>query len=114
MEGISQWRSSSERTQQRQHSDWQSTWRMTSTASFIPIVPEEVIIIYGFYDAGPGVAGLPDRDQCYATIYSTRNQSWMGNVAPPGSSEAQNSFSRLVLAAPRGNGMNSMQNCDAV
>ena len=38
----------------------------------------------------------------------------MGAVAPPGSSQAQQPFSRFVLAAPHDNGMNSMQSADAV
>ena len=38
----------------------------------------------------------------------------MGAVAPPGSLQAQQPFSRFVLAAPHDNGMNSMQSADAV
>lgn len=38
----------------------------------------------------------------------------MGDVAPPGSPQAQLPFSRFVLAAPHDNGMNSMQYADAV
>lgn len=38
----------------------------------------------------------------------------MGAVAPPGSPQAQQPFSRFVLAAPHDNGMNSMQQADAV
>ena len=38
----------------------------------------------------------------------------MGTVAPPGSSQAQQPFSRFVLAAPHDNGMNSMQSADVV
>ena len=38
----------------------------------------------------------------------------MGAVAPPGSSQAQQPFSRFVLAAPHDNGMNNMQSADAV
>ena len=36
----------------------------------------------------------------------------MGAIAPPGSSQAQQPFSRFVLAAPHDNGMNSMQSAD--
>lgn len=87
---------------------------MTSTANFKPIVTDSVIITYGFYDAGHGEAGLPNKDQCYVTVCSVENKSWMGAVAPPGSPQAQQPFSRFVLAAPHDNGMNSMQSADAV
>ena len=83
-------------------------------AEFAPIVTEAVIITFGFYDAGHGEAGLPNRDQCYVTICSTSNKAWMGAVAPQGSPQAQHPFSRFVLAAPHDNGMNSMQQADAV
>ena len=73
-----------------------------------------MIITYGFYDAGHGEAGLPNHDQCYVTVCSTDNKTWMGNVVPPGSPQQQFSFSRFVLAAPHDNGMNSMQSADAV
>src|SRR5271170_8078886 len=87
---------------------------MISTQHFAPITESDAIITYGFYDAGHGEAGLPDRDQCYVTICPRSNESWMGEVAPPGSSEASLPFSRFVLPAPHDNGMNSMQNADAV
>lgn len=87
---------------------------MRSTQAFTPIVTSEVIITYGFYDAGHGECGLTNRDQCYVTITSIQNHSWMGTVAPPGSPQAQKPFSRFVLAAPHDNGMNSMESCDAV
>jgi len=87
---------------------------MVSTQHFSPIVEADAIITYGFYDAGHGEAGLTDRDQCYVTISPRSNGSWMGELAPPGSPEAQLPFSRFVLPAPHDNGMNSMQNADAV
>jgi hypothetical protein len=77
------------------------------------IVTNDLIIAYGFYDAGPGVAGLPSSDQCWVTV--TPNYSnWMGQVAPPGSSQASKPFSRMFLPAAHDIGMNSMQNADAV
>lgn len=82
--------------------------------AFTPIVTEEVIITYGFYDAGHGEAGLTNHDQCYVTVCSIANKTWMGTVAPPGSPQAQLPFSRFVLAAPHDNGMNSMRSADAV
>lgn len=87
---------------------------MTSTQAFAPIVTDEVIITYCFYDAGHGQVGLTNRDQCYVTVCSTANRYWMGTLAPPGSPQAQKPFSRFVLAAPHDNGMNSMTTCDAI
>ena len=87
---------------------------MLSTQHFSPITESDVIITYGFYDAGHGEAGLPDRDQCYVTICPRTNADWMGDLAPPGSKEATLPFSRYVLPAPHDNGMNSMQNAEAV
>lgn len=71
--------------------------------------PEDnIIITYGFYDAGSGKFGLPDKDHCYVTV--TRLLSgWQGEVAPPGSIQAQKPFSRFALAAPHDPGMNQMQ-----
>ncbi|KAG0196314.1 hypothetical protein BGX28_010301 [Mortierella sp. GBA30] len=86
---------------------------MTATKDFAPIVTDDAIITYGFYAAGPGEVGLTNRHQCYVTICSKDNVSWMGAVAPPGSAAAQKPFSRFVLAAPHDNGMNSMTICDS-
>jgi len=72
-----------------------------------------IIVSYGFYDAGLGVAGLPSTDQCYVTVtpnYST----WMSDVAPTGSLQASKPFSKLCLPAAHDIGMNSMHNADAV
>ncbi|OJJ47346.1 hypothetical protein ASPZODRAFT_65854 [Penicilliopsis zonata CBS 506.65] len=87
---------------------------MIATQDFHPVVTEDAIITYGFYAAGHGEVGLPDRHQCYVTICSRANAAWMGSVAPPGSAAAQKPFTRFVLAAPHDNGMNSMASCDAV
>ena len=87
---------------------------MTATQSFVPIVTDEVVVTYCFYDAGHGEFGLTNRDQCYVTVCSTSNRYWMGSVAPPGSLQAQKPFSRFVIAAPHDNGMNSMRSCDAI
>lgn len=87
---------------------------MLSTQHFTPITAEDVIITYGFYDAGHGDAGLTNRDQCYVTVCPRANADWMGHLAPPGSPAASLPFSRFVLPAPHDNGMNSMQHPDAV
>ena len=77
------------------------------------IVTKDRILAYGFYNAGPGVAGLPKANQCYVTV--TPNYSgWMGQLAPPGSSQAGQPFFKMFLPAAHDIGMNSMQNADAV
>ena len=86
---------------------------MTAMENQISIVTNDIIVCYGFYDAGPGVAGLPSSDQCYVTV--TPNYSgWMGEVAPQGSPQASKPFSSLFLPAAHDIGMNSMQSADAV
>lgn len=87
---------------------------MISTQHLAPFVLEDAIITYGFYDAGHGDAGLTNRHQCYVTICSKANANWMGMLAPPGSPQAQLPFARFVLPAPHDNGMNTMQNAEAV
>lgn len=87
---------------------------MISTEHFAPFVLEDVIITYGFYDAGHGNIGLTNRDQCYVTVAPKSNAFWMGYLAPPGSPQAQLPYARFVLPAPHDNGMNGMQNADAV
>ncbi|KAF8936459.1 PLC-like phosphodiesterase [Dissophora ornata] len=87
---------------------------MTATVDFLPIITSDAIITYGFYAAGHGEVGLTNHHQCYVTICSRDNRSWMGTLAPPGSPAAQKPFSRFVLAAPHDNGMNTMQICDIV
>ncbi|KAH7416703.1 PLC-like phosphodiesterase [Cadophora sp. MPI-SDFR-AT-0126] len=64
---------------------------LKTMANQASIVRNDVIVSYGYYDAGPGVAGLPNRDQCYVTP-----------------------FSKLFLPAAHDIGMNSMQSSDAV
>ncbi|KAF2197509.1 PLC-like phosphodiesterase [Delitschia confertaspora ATCC 74209] len=77
------------------------------------IFAEDVVIVYGFYDAGPGAAGLPKQHECYVTV--TQNYSdWMRDVAPPGSEKADKPFNRMVLPSPHDIGMNSMQNAQAM
>ncbi|KAF9437515.1 hypothetical protein BGZ76_000448 [Entomortierella beljakovae] len=87
---------------------------MKATSEFSPIITSDAIITYGFYDAGHGAFGLTNRHQCYVTICSRDNASWMSTVAPPGSPQAQKPFSRFALAAPHDNGMNGMKICDAI
>jgi hypothetical protein len=84
---------------------------MVDTKYTPAIQVKDLIITYGFYDAGPGLAGLTDRDQFYIAIGHNNNR-WMGKVAPRGSSGAGKPFSRMVLPSPHDCGMNSMQNSD--
>ena len=77
------------------------------------ILKDDVIVAYGFYDAGPGIAGLPKSHQCYVTV--TPNYSdWMGSIAPPNSPQAEKAFNRLVLPSSHDIGMNSMQTSEAM
>lgn len=86
---------------------------MSAMSNQISVVTDNVIVCYGFYDAGLGVAGLPKYDQCYVTV--TPNYSnWQGNVAPPGSPQASKPFSKFFLPAVHDVGMNSMQSSEAL
>jgi hypothetical protein len=86
---------------------------MASMADQTSVVTDDIIVCYGFYDAGVGVAGLPKCDQCYVTV--TPNYSnWQGSVAPPGSQQASKPFSKFFLPAVHDVGMNSMQSSEAL
>ncbi|KAF4631980.1 hypothetical protein G7Y89_g6158 [Cudoniella acicularis] len=77
------------------------------------VIANDVIVSFGFYDAGPGVAGLPNSEQVWVTV--TPNYSgWMGQVAPPGSEQAAKPFTKFFLPAAHDIGMNSMDNSLAV
>jgi hypothetical protein len=68
---------------------------------------EDVVICYGFYDAGPGVAGLPKQHLCYVTV--TRNLSdWMKDALPQDQDISTRKFNRMVLPAAHDIGMNAM------
>jgi hypothetical protein len=80
------------------------------------VINGDLTVTYGFYDApdvAQGSGGLPTSDQCW--VYVAPNySSWMGQVAPPGSAQADKPFSKFFLPAAHDVGMNSMQNADAV
>jgi hypothetical protein len=38
---------------------------MTKTEATLSIIKDDLIISYGFYDAGAGLVGLPNREQCW-------------------------------------------------
>lgn len=68
---------------------------------------EDLVICYGFYDAGPGIAGLPKQHLCYVTV--TRNQeNWMKDVLPQNDDISSKPFHRAVLPAAHDIGMNNM------
>lgn len=77
------------------------------------VITNEHVVCYGFYDAGTGIAGLPNRDQLWVTV-TPNHSAWMGQLAPRGSSQASKSFSKLFLPAAHDIGMNSMQSADAL
>ncbi|KAL5411272.1 hypothetical protein PMIN06_002010 [Paraphaeosphaeria minitans] len=68
---------------------------------------EDLVVCYGFYDAGPGIAGLPKQHLCYVTV--TRNlENWMRDVLPQYDSISSNKLTKMVLPAAHDIGMNSM------
>ncbi|KAF1845179.1 PLC-like phosphodiesterase [Cucurbitaria berberidis CBS 394.84] len=72
------------------------------------IFVEDLIVVYGFYDAGPGLAGLPKQHQCYVTV--TRNyENWMKEVIPPEDDRSNRPFNRMVLPSAHDIGMNGLQ-----
>lgn len=77
------------------------------------VITNGIIVSYGFYDAGPGVAGLPSSDQCWVSV-TPDYSGWMGQLAPQGSPQATQPFRKLMLPAVHDVGMNSMQSADAV
>jgi hypothetical protein len=77
-------------------------------------VTKDIIIAYGMYDSGKTkAAGLPNVNQVWVTVHENQSQ-WMGKLAPPGSTEAVEPFTKLVLPCAHDFGMNSMQNAEAI
>ena len=86
---------------------------MNNLAQTPSVFVEDCIISYGFYDAGPGAAGLPKQHQCYVTV--THNyENWMRDVIPPNTDKADRPFRKLVLPSSHDIGMNSMQTAQAL
>lgn len=74
------------------------------------VLTEDLIIVYGLYEAGPGLAGLPNQHECYVTV--TRNyEDWMRDVIPQDGDKSNRPFSRMILPSAHDIGMNSMQTC---
>ena len=77
-------------------------------------VAEDVIVTYGMYDAGrTTAAGLPNSNQVWVTVQENQSK-WMGALAPEGSEQAAEPFTKLVLPCAHGVGANSMQNVEAI
>jgi hypothetical protein len=74
---------------------------------------EDLVIAYGFYDAGPGYAGLPKQHQCYVTV-TPNFAHWMRDTIPQDAEISTRPFNRMVLPAAHDVGMNSMGTCLAV
>jgi hypothetical protein len=71
------------------------------------IFADNLIICYGFYDAGPGLAQLPKQHQCYITV--TQNyENWMRDVIPQADDKSNRPFHKMVLPSAHDIGMNSM------
>ena len=77
------------------------------------VLTSDAVITYGYYHAGNGQAGLPNRCQCYVTV-TPNCSAWMATVAPNGSSQADLLFSRLVLPSAHDVGMNDEQCTDLI
>jgi hypothetical protein len=57
------------------------------------IFANDLVICYGFYYAGPGLAQLPKQHQCYVTV--TRNyENWMHDVIPQADDKWNRPFHR--------------------
>jgi hypothetical protein len=77
---------------------------MSQTSS---IFANNLVICYGFYDAGPGLAQLPKQHQCYITV--TKNyENWMRDVIPQASDISNRPFHKMVLPSAHDIGMNNM------
>jgi hypothetical protein len=77
------------------------------------IIKDDIFITYSFYDAGPGVAGLPKQHQCNVTV-TLNHSDWIRDIAPVGSPQANKPFHRMVLPSPHDIGMNSMTTSKAI
>jgi hypothetical protein len=77
------------------------------------IFAEDLIIAYGFYDAGPGHAGLPKQHQCYVTVTKSY-ENWMRDVIPQNDDKSNRPFSKMVLPSSHDIGMNSMATSTAL
>ncbi|CAN9237726.1 unnamed protein product [Alternaria sp. RS040] len=71
------------------------------------IFANDLIITYGFYDAGPGLAELPKQHQCYVTV-SKNYENWMRDVISQGSEKSHRPFHKMVLSSSHDIGMNNM------
>ncbi|KAG9184962.1 hypothetical protein G6011_11792 [Alternaria panax] len=77
------------------------------------IFANDLVISYGFYDAGPGLADLPKQHQCYVAV--TPNYSnWMRDVIPQGEQTSHAPFHRMVLPSAHDIGMNNMASSHAL
>lgn len=86
---------------------------LTTLPEMTSVVQVPCIVTVGFYDAGSGVFGLPNSDECFVTVTPNR-ANWMGQVAPLGSAQAAKPFTTFVLPCPHDCGMNTMQYCDTI
>lgn len=68
---------------------------------------EDMVVCFGFYDAGPGVAGLPKQHLCYVSVSFDRGD-WMGEVVRRDSEAEGRKLGSMVLPGAHDIGMNSM------
>ncbi|KAK3335892.1 PLC-like phosphodiesterase [Cercophora scortea] len=86
---------------------------IASTPSVFSPNNDNIIVTYGFYEAGQGHDVLPNQHQCYITV-TPNYANWQGKLAPPGSPQENKPFSRLVLPSAHDVGMNSMESSDSL
>ena len=70
-------------------------------------------ISYGFYDAGPGVGGLTNQDQCYAYLTDCY-ESWMDGLVRAFPAAAGKPFHQFFLPGVHDAGMNTMNSANAL
>lgn len=61
---------------------------LTTLSEMNSVVQVPCIVTIGFYDAGSGVAGLPNSDECFVTV-APYHANWMGQVAPISSAQVR-------------------------
>ncbi|KAF7984805.1 hypothetical protein HWV62_11816 [Athelia sp. TMB] len=76
-------------------------------------IGRDYMVSYGLYDAGSGIAGLPNADQAWVTIVPNL-ANWMGDLVPNNSTEADQAFAQFVLAAAHDAGMNTMDGIELI
>lgn len=70
-------------------------------------------VSFGFYDAGPGVGGLTNQDQCYAYLTDSY-ESWMDGLVRAFPAAGAKPFHQFFLPGVHDAGMNTMNSANAI